>query len=179
MLLLKQIGQIVEPELNSVFCRAVAEVESGSIAFVQNGKPTIYFDLEYFTKNLKHLPNNKMQKVKVFKGHNYQTFKAAQKIDSRNAYMSSYVGLFRIPLTAAKYAGFSSLFSFMDYLQSGKDAQIIAFKKYALALGAEEAINSGNVNDFTVKYHDSSFLETDYPERLKKALQNFLTKFTS
>ena len=173
MTILSKLRPLLEPELDAVFCYCIAEVESGCRILNIRGNPTVFINPNKFKDLVANYTPLLLAKAnKRVLGHNWQSYEAAYDINSKFAMLSSAYGLFQVKGELASKLGYSTVYTFVENMRAGLEAQVDAFKRVVKYLDLAPLINANNIEDFSAIYHKNDNLPFNYQERLKKSLRS-------
>ena len=176
MQLYKKLRLLLEPELDALFCRAVAETESYGEVLNLKGEATVTFNKAKFMALASNLPKKELNKIQRYTGSNQQTFKAAARVNSRYAVLASSWGVFQVPADCYYDLGYSSAYVFTEQMKNGLDAQVEAFRRLVRMKNLVPVINVHDVEVFTAAYNDDIETNEAYATKLRKNLKLFESK---
>lgn len=164
--------------------KAVAQVEAGSAAFLQDGTPKILFEAHHFSRLTNHKYDITHPKISsptwkrsLYVGGNGEHIRlqVASNLDRTAALQSASWGMFQIMGFNWQACGYKSLQAFINDMYEGEAGHLRAFvgfiKKNTNLL---TAIRKKKWAAFANGYNGPGYKENNYDVKLEQAYKRFL-----
>ena len=174
-------------QIDPYFTYAVGIVESNNTPFLSNGKAIVRFEKHVFNRQLKkHKASASMlERASKLKGSNFNTLVSAMSIEDKVAAMSTVesalelddycammatsYGIFQIMGFNHKSAGYNTVASFVEAMNSSELNQIKAFCNFIKDNGLVSVIKKLDFATFARRYNGPNYAQNNYDVKLRKA----------
>jgi len=165
--------------------QAVAAVESYDVGFLTSGRPKMLFEAHHFSRLTSHVydkshprvSSRRWDKTLYSDGEGeYIRLIEAMNLSNRAALESASWGRFQIMGFNYKFAGFESVWDFVDDMFHSEGAQLDAFVNFLKSARLDKALREKRWVDFAAGYNGSSYRQNNYDIKLRDAYEKFSSR---